>query len=259
MSDDVRPLILKQIEEEVSRPLWLRTATSLEPVRPPFMREGAPDPQSEAAEEQADGGDGEARQPSLPPQRHPSVPPRHPTIPPRRSVPPAPVSISRNPPPPSDLQAQTEASISEEQEAFAHGALELASMRARLLSQLESELIELAVHVAEVFIEREIEIDPGVHGVLARTAIEALGEAQSARLRVSREAYRAISEVYGEAAIEVDGVSVELLLDHSIEGLGVIAESGASRVDGRIKQRLAGVMRALLAEHRRNNAVEDDS
>jgi flagellar biosynthesis/type III secretory pathway protein FliH len=57
--------------------------------------------------------------------------------------------------------------------------------------------------------------------------------------------------------VDVDGVRVELVLDHSLEGLGVVAETASSRVDGRISERLRGVLSALEAEHRRSGAEED--
>jgi flagellar biosynthesis/type III secretory pathway protein FliH len=171
-------------------------------------------------------------------------------MPPRKSVFPPQVLISRLPPPLDDAAPKS----TPEQEAFAQGALELASLRARVLSSIESELLSLAVHIAETIIEREVRIDPSLHKTLARAAVLALGDTQSARLRVSRAAYRAISELYGEAAIDVDGVRVEVSMDASFEALSVVAEAGPSRVNGRMSERLSAVLRAVEAEHRRNNA-----
>lgn len=174
---------------------------------------------------------------------------------PGRSLPPPAVIISR--PPPSGDAHEEIGAVSEEQRAFARATLELASLRARTLLGIESELLALAVGIASAILEREIEADPELHGTLARAAIAALGDVSSARLRASREAYRAISEAYGEAALDVDGVRVQVVLDHSLQGLGVVAEAGASRVDGRIGERLGAVRRALEAEHRRAAAEED--
>ena len=85
-----------------------------------------------------------------------------------------------------------------------------------------------------------------------------LGDTRHSKLRVSRRAFRAITEIHGEEALDVDGVRVELTLDNSLEGLSVIAESGASRVDGRVSERLAAVLRALEADHRRKAAGGDE-
>jgi flagellar biosynthesis/type III secretory pathway protein FliH len=53
-------------------------------------------------------------------------------------------------------------------------------------------------------------------------------------------------------------VRVELTLDNSLDGLSVVAESGASRVDGRVRERLAAVLRALSADQRRKGAEDDE-
>jgi flagellar biosynthesis/type III secretory pathway protein FliH len=161
-------------------------------------------------------------------------------------------------PPPVVAEPEVVRITPAEQEAYAQAALELASLRARVLFNAESQLLDLAVSVAEVIIEREVERDPSLHNAFARAAVAALGDTRQAKLRVSRDAFRAISEIHGEEAVDVDGVSVGLTLDNSLEGLSVVAESGASRVDGRVRERLAAVLRAISADHRRQGAEDDE-
>ena len=258
---DVRPLNFRRLADEeapkesgggaLSRPNWLAPAEAV--VRPaPFAQreeQGAPPaPIYEEPVSQETAYVYEAPLPAPPPPVFAEPPmPRRSSLPPRKSVSPPQVVIRSLPPP-------AEERPSPEQEAFAQGALELASLRARVLSSLESELLGLAVHIAEAIIEREVTLDPSLHKTLARTAVLALGDTQSARLRVSRAAYRAITELYGEAAIDVDGVRVEVSMDASFEALSVVAEAGPSRVNGKLSERLSAVLRAMEAEHRRNNA-----
>jgi hypothetical protein len=254
---DVRPLSFRRVadaaaresdESALGRPNWLAPREAA--VRPaPFaQREGAALPSEELVREPVPAYD--APLPPPPTFTHEPLP-RRSSLPPRKSVFPPQVLITRMPPPPAN---EDEAKPSPEQIAFAQGALELASLRARVLSSIESELLSLAVHIAETIIEREVQLDPSLHTTLARTAVLALGDTQSARLRVSRAAYRAITELYGEAAIDVDGVRVEVSMDASFEALSVVAEAGPSRVNGRLSERLTAVLRAVEAEHRRNNA-----
>ena len=179
---------------------------------------------------------------------------RRSSFPARKSVFPPAVVISRLPPPPV---IEEEPKISAQQEAFAQAALDLGSLRARVLSTVEQQLLQLSVQIAQSIIEREVSLDPSLYCTLAKTAVLALGDTQSARVRVSRTAYKAISELYGEAAIDVDGVRVEVSMDASYEGLSVVAEAGPSRVDSKLSERLSAVLRAMEAEHRRNNAVLD--
>lgn len=257
---DIRPLAFRKVSSAESaaseshalrRPVWLRPGSAS--VRPaPFTRDDAqgdveqqvhysePPPPAEAVAE---------------PLNIPAPPPmpamRKSSLPPRRSMFPQ-ASVSRFPPPP--VPVVEEPKISAEQEAFANAALELGAQRAHMLSKMENELLGLAVHIAQTIIEREVTNDPTLHKTLARTAMLALGDTQNARLRVSRTAYKAITELYGEAAIDVDGVRVEVSMDNSLDALSVVAEAGPSRVDGRVTERLKAVLRAMEAEHRRNNA-----
>jgi hypothetical protein len=253
---DVRPLNFRHVADEgqkesgamgLGRPNWLAPAEAI--VRPaPFAQRDEPEMASEEpAQEIATAR--ELPQPAPAAYTPDPAMPRRSSLPPRKSVFPPQVLISRLPPP-----LEEEPRPSPEQEAFAQGALELASLRARVLSSVESELLSLAVHIAETIIEREVTLDPSLHTTLARTAVLALGDTQSARLRVSRVAYRAITELYGEAAIDVDGVHVEVSMDASFEALSVVAEAGPSRVNGRLSERLTAVLRAMEAEHRRKNA-----
>jgi hypothetical protein len=259
---DVRPINFRRVADQepkesgggaMARPNWLAPPEAV--VRPaPFALRDEHDPSaSHGHEEPLQDEPAHVNEAPLPaPPAFTAEPPmaRRSSLPPRKSVFPPQVVITRLPPPPSEAEQKP----SPEQEAFAQAALELASLRARALSGIESELLGLAVHIAEAIIEREVTLDPSLHTTLARTAVLALGDTQAARLRVSRAAYRAITELYGEGAIDVDGVRVEVSMDASFETLSVVAEAGPSRVNGRLNERLSAVLRAMEAEHRRNNA-----
>ncbi|MFM2418036.1 MAG: Flagellar assembly protein FliH [Pseudomonadota bacterium] len=242
---DIRPLSLRTVEPGVRRPAWIEAAKAkverapFDP-RPPFG-----DGEQEAAEREAQS---EARTRSVAPQRRSSLPPR-------KSVPPPPVVITRLPPPPADLLQA--AGPGESEHAFAEAALELGSLRARVIGSVEGQLLELAVGIAKALIEREVSLDPSLLAVFAKAALTSLGDTTECRLRVSRMAYQSLTEQYGGPAVDVDGVRVNMVLDHSLEGLGVVAETPGSRVDGRLDERLSSVLRAIEAEHRRQGAEDE--
>ncbi|MEY4512669.1 MAG: Flagellar assembly protein FliH [Pseudomonadota bacterium] len=261
MSRDVKPLVFRTLEGQPVVPSWLRHASnSVSPLGGPFQRP----PEDEDEDQQDEQGEPEPFPQALPAResgREPkgeSVPRpmRRSSLPPRMSAPPPPVVITR--PPPAIVEPEIVRITPAEQEAYAHAALELGSLRARVLFNAESQLLDLAVSIAEVLIERAVERDPSLHNAFARAAVAALGDTRAAKLRVSRDAFRAISELHGEEAVDVDGVRVELMLDNSLEGLSVVAESGASRVDGRVRERLAAVLRTISADHRQKGAEEDE-
>jgi hypothetical protein len=268
---DVKPLVFRTLEGQPVVPSWLRHGQQqVAPLGGPFAR---PHDESESEPEQGEGAardaepEAEAEQEPSPfplqlgrepqPQTSPR-PMRRSSLPPRMSVPPPPPVVITRPPPSFEAEPPRPKITPAEQQAFAMAALEMGTLRARILSNAESELLELAVAIAEALIEREVERDPSLHIAFARAAVAALGDTRAAKLRVSRDAFRAITELHGEEAVEVDGVRVELTLDNSLEGLSVVAESGASRVDGRVRERLSAVLRALIADHRRKGTGEDE-
>ncbi|MBI2893695.1 MAG: hypothetical protein HYY06_09100 [Deltaproteobacteria bacterium] len=140
--------------------------------------------------------------------------------------------------------------------AFARAAAELGAARAQVLSSVEGQLLELAVAIASSVIDREIEVDPELHGSLARAALATLGSAPGARLRASRDAHAAIVAVFGSPTVTMDGLTVQVTMDPALEGLGCIAENEHTRVDGRIGERLRAVLRSLEDERRRGT-MED--
>lgn len=244
MSKSIRPLELPSVRGATALPAWLKQHNPH--VRPTAFGNRGGDAQDSTQS---------APEPAPAPKR-PSAPLRRSSLPPPLTRPPQAVRIA-SVPPPAGIPSFGDEAPTEAERAFADAALELATVRARALAQVEGELLELAVAVAEAIIGREIERDPTVLEGLARAALQALGDTSEAKLRVSRDAHRALCALHGDSQLELEGVRVELVLDHSLEGLAVIAENGASRADGRVSERLAMVRRALEAEHRRQAAGED--
>ncbi|HEX5661681.1 MAG TPA: FliH/SctL family protein [Polyangiales bacterium] len=265
--NDVKPLVFRSLDGDAVVPAWLRQAprTSVHPAQGALARaerSSVPPPMPDNdVELQEQEPEAFPLRPGLAPSISESIGQsvyRRSSLPPRRSAPPPPVVITRPPSSPPSVPPPPPPKITPaEQEAFATAALELGSLRTRVLSNAEGQLLELAVTIAEVLIEREVERDPALHEAFARAAVSALGDTRLAKMRVSRQAYKAITEVHGEESLEVDGVKVEMMLDNSLEGLSVVAESGASRVDGRVSERLGAVLRAIKADMRRHG-MEDE-
>lgn len=267
---DVKPLVFRTLDDQTVVPSWVRHAqrTSVHPATGALARAARtsvpppmPEPDNDVELTEPEPEPFPAR-PSLSPLIQESIGQntyKRSSLPPRRSAPPPPVVITRPPSaPPEQPEAPPPRLTPAEQQAYATATLELASLRARVLSNAESQLLDLAVTIAEVMIEREVERDPALYEAFARAAVAALGDTRLAKVRVSRLAYKAIADIHGEDGVDVDGVRVEMTLDNSLDGLSVVAESGSSRVDGRVSERLAAVLRALRADMRRRGMEDEE-
>jgi len=137
------------------------------------------------------------------------------------------------------------AELQAEVEVFSQGAAALATARARALRDVEGQLISLAVDIAQCIVEREIEEHPELHQVLARAALETLGDPHKTELLASSDAFESLIDVIGEPFLELDGVRVPLRADPSLQGLGCVARSQTSQVDGRVRERLRAVRQSF--------------
>ena len=137
-------------------------------------------------------------------------------------------------------------------EQLGQAIAEAIGLRKRLLQDTEAQLVELAVKIAAAIVEREIEIDPEVHGRLAHAALSCLGDADKATLRCSNLAYDAVVESLGGHAVEIDHVHVQVIRDTALTGFGCVVETPDTRVDARVQARLDEVLTALRDEIRRD-------
>lgn len=155
-------------------------------------------------------------------------PPRIASIPPPRlaSIPPA----APAGPPPALLEA-LQALTSARDEAFA---------------RTTDEMISLAVDLARVLVDAELESRPELHHTLVRAALDVLGEGASPRIRVAPDAFDAMVASLGGRTFEWHGRRLELEVDHSLTGPGAVLELGDGRVDAMLDSRLASVRAALV-------------
>lgn len=163
---------------------------------------------------------------SMPPVASvPSVPAPAPSVPPR-SIPPTP--------------------------SFALlGAIEgLEAARDEVMAAAGDEIVAIAIEVARALLDGELEARPELHRHLVRTALEVLGPGAAPRVRVSQEAFDSMITGLGGRSFEEAGTRLELEIDPSLSGAGVVLEAGAASVDGRLETRLAAV-RTMLTRARR--------
>jgi hypothetical protein len=177
---------------------------------------------------------------SLPPPAAPSVPP----------------SMSSPSAPPSSLAGK---SIPPAPSFALLAAIEgLEAAREELLSSAGDEIVAIAIEVARTLLDAELESRPELHRQLVRTALEVLGPGAAPRVRVSQEAFDSMIAGLGGRSFEEAATRLELEIDPTLSGAGVVLEAGAASVDGRLDTRLSAVRTALTRARReaRSGKVE---
>jgi len=241
---NVRPLVLPVMEATAQVPEWLRPGrqSDVESLvsqlsgEPTSERSDLAPEQDAGASDDEQAGNGSDERPS----RLPPPPGLGGLLPGGRS----------NPPPANDAASGP---LDVRLEAFATAAVELAIARASTLASLEGQLLDLAIDIASAIIDREVELDSELHGVLARAALRTLGDCTRATLRTSPEAFVAVTEYIGGERQEINGVRIEVIADGSIPGLGCIVDAEHVRVDASVKERLRAVRVAFEDDRRRKH------
>jgi flagellar biosynthesis/type III secretory pathway protein FliH len=125
-------------------------------------------------------------------------------------------------------------------------ARELRGARARLLEEAAEEVVELSFAVARRILRREVEADPAVALPLVRELLQraAAGTEVTVRLSPRDHAMVAAHDALPESA-GLDGVHFRL--DTAIAPGGVLVETAAGGLDGRIETQLELIEEALSA------------
>lgn len=119
---------------------------------------------------------------------------------------------------------------------------EIASLRQGVMRRAERELVRLAVAIAERILRREIDADRELLLVMARVAVERLGENATATIHLNPYDF--------EAAIarrEPDaGKAVDIVADANIPRGGCLVKSAYGSIDASIDAQIRELSRALL-------------
>jgi flagellar assembly protein FliH len=118
---------------------------------------------------------------------------------------------------------------------------ELHALRPELMRHTEREIVHLAVVIAERILRHEVDVDPDLILVLARVAVDRLGERAAARVHLNPTDSAAISP----AARETIG-SIEIVADPAVERGGCLVRSAFGVIDAGIDAQIRALSRELL-------------
>lgn len=168
---------------------------------------------------------------------------------------PAPAPVVAAPPPSLPPPPAEPAYPPDELIALAKAASALMKARREILSDVEGELLQLAVDIATVLVEDEIANRPDLHRSLVRSALSSVDPDTDVRVRASRATYEGLLEAFDSATVDSGRGRVQVELDDTLEGLGVVVQAGGATIDGRVHRRLETLRRALVDARRSRDAA----
>ena len=122
---------------------------------------------------------------------------------------------------------------------------ELAGLRRHLLQQSERQLVQLALALARRIVHREVTVDEELAGALARIALERLGEAGPATVRLHPEDF---ARTAARDAERWRAAHVTVVADAAVARGGCLVESPFGFVDASIDAQFEELARTLLED-----------
>jgi flagellar assembly protein FliH len=127
----------------------------------------------------------------------------------------------------------------------AHTLDELTELRRVIVASTEQQMVRLALAVARRIVGRELTQDPELVAAMAHVALQRLGEAVPATIKLNPEDY---TVVVAQRATPWSSTQVRVVPDPAVVRGGCLVESEVGTVDASPDAQLAELSRALLLE-----------
>jgi len=122
---------------------------------------------------------------------------------------------------------------------------ELRSLRATMIRQTEQQMVQLALAIARRILRREATVDEDLLVAMARVALERLGDAGSATIRLNPEDYSHTVQRHGD---HWAGSRVRVVADPSVSRGGCLVESDFGLIDASVDAQFEQVARSFSGE-----------
>ena len=133
---------------------------------------------------------------------------------------------------------------------------QISALRKDVMHRAERDLLQLALAIGNRIVRREIDIDPDLLLVIARLAIDRLGERALAVVHLNPVDFNALSKAMSE------GSTLELVADPTVPVGGCRIESSCGLIDAGIDAQIRELSRELLSgemeeEHANGHVLRD--
>ena len=128
---------------------------------------------------------------------------------------------------------------------YVESILEVNKLRSTLYTQVEREVVKLAVEVAKKIVHREIQLDKEIIQTLVRVALTHVAEKSAVTVHLSPLDYNYLLEQRAELS-QTEGRDISLLADKSIERGGCLIQTECGDIDARIEEKFREVEHAFF-------------
>jgi flagellar assembly protein FliH len=122
---------------------------------------------------------------------------------------------------------------------------ELSGLRDNMVRQTERELVQLSVAIARRILQREVSADPELTGALAHIALERLGGATPATVRLHPDDHAVVT---AGQLVPLAGRQVEIIADPSVARGGCLVESEFGFINASVDAQVDEIARAVLGD-----------
>lgn len=112
-------------------------------------------------------------------------------------------------------------------ERLARSVEDLQALRTKLLQKTERQVVQLSVAIARRIVHRELRLDPDLLAAMARVALDRLGDAPGATIRLNPEDYAATAA----RRVAPDAGAVRVVADPSVKRGGCLVQSEVGLID----------------------------
>jgi flagellar assembly protein FliH len=121
---------------------------------------------------------------------------------------------------------------------YSETILEIGKLKPRLYSEVEREVVKLAVEVAKKIVHREIQVDQAIIQTLVKVALGHVAEKTAVTIHLHPSDYNYVLERKADLAQgDQAGREIVLLADKSIERGGCLVKTECGDIDARIEEK----------------------
>jgi len=124
---------------------------------------------------------------------------------------------------------------------------ELQTLRAEMIHKTERQVVRLSIAIARRIVHREISFDPELLGAMARVALDRLGDAATATIRLHPDDYAATAGASSDAGTESGAVRV--VADPVVRRGGCLVQSEFGLIDVSADAQIQELATALLGSN----------